>query len=231
MSGLSDLRLRWLRRWPEVVAVLAGAVIVLIATNALGGGAREPLQREPLMRVPAQRTKAIALASKRVGAPERALSAAVRVATIDWLTLDRAGFGTSANARRAIERIAAGTLRVRLAGALPTVAARIQARVARAGAPAAFESWPLGYQARLLTASEAVVSIWHLDVAATSALGLAGAEYQTSTLEMRRVGAGWRVEAVNTKPGPTPPNATAPQAQVDAFALAANGFKGYRNEP
>jgi hypothetical protein len=163
-------------------------------------------------------------------ASQRQLSAAVQSATTDLLVLIRAVFGTSRGAKPTVDRLAVGALRSRLA-AFPQVAVRIQRRVAAAGAPAAFVSWPLGYQAHLVTPSQAVVSIWHLDVAATTALGLAGAEYQTTIFHMAWARNSWRIQSVTARPGPTPPTATAPAAEVDAFALAANSFTRYRYGP
>jgi hypothetical protein len=232
VMGCGRLSGRWTRRWPEALAVLAGAVIALIAVNAVAGGVHR--SGRLIARPSPSRYRQIVQSAVRVAQlaiPGRELSRAVDAATSGLLALNQAGFGTSHDARTIVARIVVGPLRRRLAGALPVVASRIQQRVASAGAPAAFDSWPLGYRGYLRGRSEAVVTIWHLDVAATSALGLAGAEYQTTTFQMIRTQAGWRIAGVTRTSGPTPPAAAAPATQIDAFALLANRFKAYRYVP
>jgi hypothetical protein len=212
---------RWriaLRR-PDALAVTAGAVIAVIAIVALEAG-----------------TTARPAATHHQGpraAPRypRSRSGAVQAATADLLALGHAAVTDGAAARRAVDTIAAGALRTTLDQSLPTVASAFHARLKRRAQPGAFEGWPLAFRLDAFDASRAVVSLWHVDTAASSALGLASVEYLTTTYVLQWIRGTWRIGRAARGPGPTPPATGAPAAEVDRFARRVARFTQYRYVP
>jgi hypothetical protein len=206
-------------RRPEILAAIAGVLVVALVAAILraGSGSKEPV-----------RPHQIQSASPRVPLTP---SGAVEAATTDLLVLSKLETGTSASVRRIVEAMAIGPLKVRLEQALPAVVGKIRTRLASTEAPAEFDGWPLGYRVDTFDPPSATVSIWHLDAAATSALGLMTADYATTTYTLAWVGEAWRISDVRNTGGPTPPQSTASPAQMNAFARAANAFSRYTYGP
>jgi hypothetical protein len=89
----------------------------------------------------------------------------------------------------------------------------------------------LGYRVTSYSAARATVSVWHLDVAASSTLALMTVDYATTTYQVRWVGGTWRIVHASSVDGPTPPSSDASTATVDRFAAAVRQFSGYRYVP
>ncbi len=75
------------------------------------------------------------------------------------------------------------------------------------------------------------MSVWHLDLAASSTLGLMTTDYATTTYEVRWLGGTWRIARASNAAGPTPPPLDASRADVDRFAAAVWQFSGYSYVP
>ena len=215
-------------RRPEILAVLAGALVVLIGWVAFGGSPRDQRSMPGTSRTgrttrdapnlpPALRTVPTLLS--RAGA--------VQAATRYLAELSAAGVSGSGRARRVVEAATTGSLQAKLLKALPGVAGAIQARLTGSRSADVFAGWPLGFRVERFAASQAMVALWHLDVGASSALELMTAQYTTTTYSLRWINGMWRVYAVSSVPGPTPPSASAPAVEVDQFAREINGLSRY----
>jgi hypothetical protein len=211
----------WVRGYRlEVVAALAGVLLVLAAVAALHGGHAGPRH--------AQRHNA----ATRAHAPANPKPAsAIHAATTDLIAFGTASLAGTHRAERTIDSIAMGPLRTRLARALPAVAGALRARIKKGHAAAAFDGWPLGYRLISFGRGRAMVAVWHLDVAASSALQLQSVDYATTTYRLRFFGGDWRIVDATTHAGPTPPAAGASTGQLNSFARAASSFSPYRYVP
>jgi hypothetical protein len=203
---------------PEIVAVFTGAVAVLLVVGLLHGtsGTRKP---------GAARTRSSPTALSRTP------SGAVRAATTYLLALSKLEMGSSASAKHMIASIVVGPLQAKLEQALPLVVSRIRARLASADAPAEFDGWPLGYRVDAFQPGVATISIWHLDTAATSALGLAAADYTTTTYTIAWIAGIWRIRNVKQAGGPAPPGSRASASRVDTCERAVSRFSRYTYVP
>jgi hypothetical protein len=161
----------------------------------------------------------------------RSPAGAVQAATSYLLVLGQAGLAGGAQARRTVAAVAAGPLQAALAQSLPRVASAIQARLRDRAAPGALEGWPLAFRLDAFHGSHAVVSIWQLDTAASTALNLVSTDYATTTYALAWIRGTWRIETARTTAGPTPPTASAPPAQVVGFARAVAELSHYRYAP
>jgi len=208
----------------EVAAGIIGALLVVVAAVVLHGTSSPAPQP-----VRASRHRGPPAVAHDPGPATPA--GAVRAATSYLLELGNAAVSDPDRARQIAASIATGTLAGQLERALPALAGSIRARVHGRRAPAAFDGWPLGYRVEAFARSQATVVVWHLDVAASSALHLASVDYATTTYRLRFLGRAWRLEAVTTTPGPTPLPADASSQELDAFASAASSFTSYRYAP
>lgn len=221
-------RVLTLARQPEVLALLAGVTAVLVGFLVVGGGAGHP--RVPL---PAAPVRTPARAPGLAARPSDIASAigAVRAATEDLSALSAAGVSSSGQARRVVAAVVTGSLQAKLERSLPAVASEVQARLRGLRTPHVFDGWPLGYRVESFETSHATVAVWHLDVGASSALGLMSAQYTTTTYDLRWIEGSWRIAAVSSVPGPTPPSTSAPAPEVDEFAREINALSPYSNVP
>jgi hypothetical protein len=211
----------WMRGYRvEVVAALAGVLLVVVAVAALRGGHARPRH--------AERHNA-ATRAHAVADPNPA--SAIHAATTYLVAFGIASLAGAQRAERTVDSIAMGPLRTRLARALPAVAGQLRARIKKARAPAAFDGWPLGYRLISFGRGRAMVAVWHLDVASSSALQLQSVDYATTTYRLRFFASAWRIEAATTRSGPTPPTAGASPGQLNSFARAASSFSPYRYVP
>lgn len=210
------------RKWVEALALVAGAVVVVVAVRTLGdsGSSRgRTLSREAR---PVHRSS-LAFGHSPTGAAQAATS---------YLSLlAETAAGDSADASGRLSAMTTGSLRNELRQGLPALARALQARLASTAAPAAFDGWPLGYRVTSYSTPRATVEVWHLDLAASSALGLMTTNYVTTTCEVRWLAGTWRVERARSVAGPTPPPPNASGTVVDHFANALREFSGYRNAP
>jgi hypothetical protein len=215
-------RWRSVLRRPEALAAIAGAVIAVVAIVAL-----EPSTPARPMATPRQHPGAPRPAPRS----PRSSSGAVQAATADLLALGHAAVSDGAGARRAVDAIATGRLRTTLDQSLPDVASAIRGRLHGQTAGGAFEGWPLAFRLDAFNGSRAVVSLWHVDTAASSTLGLATVDYLTTTYVLQWIRGTWRVERAGNVPGPTPPTTGTAAAQIDRFARAVARFTQYRYVP
>jgi hypothetical protein len=211
-------------KWLEALALIAGAVVVVVAVAALRGSGRSRGQAragEPSTR----HAPALVFADSPSGAAEAAT-------TYLGLLAETAG-GDSANARARVSAMTTGSLRTQLQQGLPVLARALRARLASTTAPAAFDGWPLGYRVMSFSAARTTVAVWHLDLVASSTLGLMTTDYATTTYEVRWQASAstWRIDRARNVPGPTPPPSNAPLPVVDRFATAVREFSGYRYDP
>jgi hypothetical protein len=216
---------RTVLRRPEALAALAGAVIAVIAVIAIV--ALEP--RTPGR--PAATSREHTRASRSSSGFPRSPSGAVQAATADLLALGHAAVSGGAAARRAVDAIAAVPLRTTLDGSLPRVASAIRARLHGQADSGAFDGWPLAFRVGAFGDSRAVVSLWHVDTAASPALQLVSADYLTTTYVLEWISGTWRIVRAVSVAGPTPPSTSAPAAEVDRFARTVTRFTQYRYVP
>lgn len=209
----------------EAAAALVGALLALVAVLAVRTGAA----RDPNHHTAAARRTFGSSRRPRAAAQPDTRAAAVVAATTYLLSVGNAAVGDPMRARRVAGAVATGPLRQQLEQALPALAASIRARVKAGRAPAAFDGWPLGYHVLAFNRSEATVAVWHLDVAASSALDLMSVDYATTTYRLRFLTGEWRIVQAATAPGPTPPRTTRPG--LDGFARASDSFSTYRYVP
>ena len=209
-------------KWVEAVALIAGAVVVIAAVAALRGSG--PTHRH----VP--RRKLQPHHPPALGFPDSASGAAEAAATyLELLAETTAADSTDTRAR--VGAMTAGSLRTELEQGLPVLAHALRARLASSVAPAAFDGWPLGYRVTSFSAARATVSVWHLDLAASSTLGLMTTDYATTTYEVRWLAGTWRIDRARNVAGPTPPPPNAPSPVIDRFAASVREFTGYRYAP
>jgi hypothetical protein len=209
-------------KWIEVLALIAGAVIVVVAVGALDHSGRSH-GRGPSMDAGLTDRRSHAFADSPAGAAE------VATASLGLLVDTAAGDSAGAGAR--LTAITTGSLRAELRQSLPQLARALRVRLASTAAPSAFNGWPLGYRVTDFNAARATVSVWHLDLAASSALALMTVDYATTTYQVRWVDGTWRIAHASIAAGPTPPPSDAPPASVDRFAAAARQFSPYRYVP
>lgn len=223
-----------LARKPELPAVLAGVLVVLGVFLFVGGGAGHPHPGATRRSRVAHKLGPGPLPSVRrppTSASARSKAGAVRAATSDLTELSAAGVGSRTQARQVVAAVVTGSLQSRLERSLPVVAGEVQARLRGSRTPHVFDGWPLGFRVETFEASQATVAVWHLDVGASSALGLMTAQYTTTTYDLRWSEGSWRMDAVSAIPGPTPPSASAPPAEVDEFAREVNALSPYAYGP
>jgi hypothetical protein len=208
-------------RWPEALALLAGAIVVVVAVAALRGTGRSHGSRDPIREPSPRSVTAVGFAHSPSGATGAAT-------TYLGLLAETAASG------KADERMSAmttGALRSQLEQGLPVLAHILRARLASSAAPCAFDGWPLGYRVMRFSAARATVSVWHLDVAASSTVGLMTTDYATTTYDVRWVAGSWHIDQARTVRGPTPPPPNASLPVVDRFATAVRAFARYRYAP
>ena len=207
-------------RRPEALAALAGALLVVVVAVVASGTGSESGPAAPRH----------AHVSHVAGFPPSP-AGAVQAATSYLLVLGQAGIAGGAQARSTAAAVAAGPLQAALAQSLPLVASAIQAHLRGRAEPGSLEGWPLAFRLDGFHGSHAVVSIWYLDTAASTALDLVSADYATTTYALAWIRGAWRIEDAHTAPGPTPPRADARAAQVDGFARAVAELSRYRYAP
>lgn len=211
----------------ELIALLAGVLVALAGAailHGVDGAAASKRAQAPRGRVKSH------LVPAGSAVPPRSAAGAVGAATRALVAIGQAVSASPARGRAMIAAVASGPLAARLERELPALARGLANRLHRAGASAFLAGWPLGYRVRSLSRNSASVAIWHLDVSASAALGLAGVQYRTTTYALRWTSAGWRVTAASSTAGPTPPTATAAVA-LDGFVRQAAAFSLYRDEP
>ena len=221
MIGALMRRAAYIR--PEALAALAGAAVVVLGVLVLRGHAS-----------PREGTRVMATrASTPVGLATdmRSRTGAVKIATDDLIRLSEATHDGAAAARAAVDSIVAGPLKAKLERTLPLVAAAVERRLAGSRSRALLEGWPLGYRVLSYAGTTTRVSIWTLDIGASSALPLATSGYETTTYLLRWLAGRWQIAAASTASGPTPPFARSTSADVDAFARQAASYQGYRYAP
>jgi hypothetical protein len=156
---------------------------------------------------------------------------AAEAATSYLGVLATAAAGHDPDARASVIAMTTGPLQVELKLGLPMLTSALRARLASSAAPATFDGWPLGYKVTRFGATTATVSVWHLDIAASSALGVMTTDYATTTYEVEWRAGVWRIERAGNVRGPSPPPTNAPPTEVDQFAKAIQGFSGYSYAP
>lgn len=209
-------------KWVEALALVAGAVVVVVAVRALGDSGPSH-QRGPSREPRPSARSSLVFAHSPTGAAEAAttyLGLLAETAAVD-----------SPDTRARVNAMTTGSLRAELQQGLPVLASALRARLESGTAPAAFDGWPLGYRVTSFTATRATVSVWHLDLAASSTLGLVTTDYATTMYEVRWLAGTWRIDGARNVVGPTPPSPNAPSPVVDRFAMAVRAFSGYRYDP
>lgn len=223
----------WSQRWVEVLAVIAGAavvVVVVLVVRESGRSDRPDASRRPRARLRAA-AGAPSTGRPRSLAPVHSPGGAVDAVTAYLVLLARAVAIDGAGARRAVGAMTVGRLRAELEQGLPALTGALQSRLRSARVPAAFYGWPLGYRLTAVSRYAATVSVWHLDLAASSTLGLMTTDYATTTYVVRWVGGTWRIARASNVAGPTPPPPDASRADVDRFAAAVRQFSAYSYVP
>jgi hypothetical protein len=211
----------------EVAAAVAGGLVVLVVAVVLSG------QRERAVpRTSSTSTRGSPGHARRAvrGAVWDSRDGAVTAATRYLVAVGDVGLSDT-SARRLVNAIFAPPLRSELAGALPVALAQIRRRLTASRAPASFGSWPLGYRLVKYEGHSATVALWHLEIGASSAVGLMSATYTTTTYMLKWSTGTWRVRAVANTAGPKPPPADASPAATDAFARAVTAFARYGYAP
>ena len=208
--------------WVEGLALIAGAIVVVVAVWALGNSGPSHGRR------PSRVVRPRNLSPLGVG---HSPTGAVEAATVYLGLLAETAAADDGGAGGRLSALTTGSLRTELQQQLPVLAHALRARLASTAAPAAFDGWPLGYRVTSYSAAGATVSVWHLDVAASSTLALMSVDYATTTYEVRWVDGTWRIAHTSNAAGPTPPRSDAPAANVDGFAAAVRQFSGYRYAP
>lgn len=219
---LSAVRARRVEATAVLVGALAATVVVLAAYGSSDRNAAPH-------RIAARKRHPYASAARPVSSDTRA--AAVAASTTYLVALGSSAVGNPDAVRSVVDSMTGGPLRKQLDPGLPALAASLRARVRRLREPAAFDGWPLGYRVVAFTRSAATVEIWHLDVGASSALGLMSAGYATTTYGVRFDDGTWRINHAATSPGPTPPSPAAAARDVERFARAVSAFAAYRYVP
>ena len=202
--------------------MIAGALVVVVAlavVRASGPSHRRTPAQEALARHP--------LWVAAGGSPLGAVEAATKYLGL----LAETVVGGNADPRDGLSAITIGPLKTELEQGLPVLSRALRIRLASVAAPAAFDGWPLGYRVLSVNAQRATVSVWHLDVAASSTLGLMSTDYATTTYDVRWLRGAWRIDRASSVPGPAPPQPGAPAVEVDQFARAVHAFSGYRYVP
>lgn len=216
------------------LAVLAGlmvGVFCFLAVRSAIGGSHPRAQRAATERRKSAPARVLAARHTSSVPSRRSEIGAVRAATGALAALAAAGVGTAARAREIVAATTTGSLQAKLERSLPAVASAVQARLRGSRTAGVFDGWPLGYRVESFDPSRATVAVWHLDVAASSSIGLVTAQYTTTTYELRWIQGSWRIDAVSSVSGPTPPPASAPTAEVDEFAREASALSRYAYVP
>ena len=156
---------------------------------------------------------------------------AVHSATRYLSQLSEAAVANGHVARQIVNAVTTGSLRAELERSLPATATAIEKRLRGSRSATVFEGWPLGFRVESFEPSRATVAIWHLDVGASSALGLMTTQYTTTTYELRWIENSWRIAAAESVAGPTPPPPSAPSAEVDEFARETRALARYTYGP
>ena len=206
----------------EALGLIGGALVVMVvvaAVRALGPSHQPAPSREAPRHLPGL----VALGDSPPGAVE----AATRYLNLlaDTVVPGKADPPVSVSA------MTIGPLKTELEQGLPALSRALRIRLASVAVPAAFDGWPLGYRVLSVNAQRAAVSVWHLDVAASSTLGLMTTDYATTTYDVRWLRGAWRIDRANSIPGPVPPPPGAPAVEVDQFARVVQAFSGYRYVP
>jgi hypothetical protein len=215
----------------ELLALLLGAAIALVGFVALRGASQRergylPRGSTALRREPSKRISRATTVSAR-----RTVATVIRTSTSDLAVLASATIDGPSRAHSVVAAVATGPLATELDREFAVASDRIARRLRRSGAARLFAGWPLGFRVIHFARSHATVAIWHLDIGASSALGLMDTQYTTTTYALRWVGGRWRVAAASSIAGPTPPPATAPPAEVNEFAREVEGLTRYRYAP
>jgi hypothetical protein len=205
----------------ELAAAVIGVLLVLGAAAALRAGGSAHARH---IQSRSQTTRA------RI-TPKPTRASAIQAAANYLLALGHAAVASPQSARQTVDSITTGLLQAELGRSLQTLAGSLRARVKDARAPATLDGWPLGYRLLSFQGSRAMVAVWHLDIASSSALRLLSVGYATTTYRLRFIAGAWRIEAATSPAGPTPPATDTSTRQLNSFARAANSFSPYRCVP
>jgi hypothetical protein len=209
-------------KWLEALALIGGAIVVVVTVTAVR--ASGPVHsRAPSREASARHRVSVASADSPPGAAE--------AATKYLRLLAETAAGGTADSRQSVSAMTTGPLKSELEQGLPTLTRALRVRLQSAAAPTAFDGWPLGYKITSFSTKAAIVSVWHLDLAASSALGVMATDYATTTYDVRWLASSWRIDSAATVPGPTPPPPNAQPTEIDHFAKALQGFSGYSYVP
>jgi hypothetical protein len=218
---------------PEIAAGLCGVTVALLAVVLLhqlaDGGSADGAQ--PATGTTLERHLVIPVTTPQALSARVAPRDVAAVATADLVKLGDSAAATAGRVRRTVDSVTVGPLRIRAEHAMPLVVAQIHARLIKSSAPSVFRELPLGYRLGAIDSTRATISIWHVDIAASSALPLTSATYTTTTYRLVRLGGVWRIENIQNASGPTPPGSQATASTIDAFARYAGRFSRYRYAP
>lgn len=206
-------------RRTEILAALGGVVIVLLVATTLHACSTATLS--PSARHLASSPWVSALTP----------GGAARAAAAYLVAFNDIGGGDGGALHKTIDTAVTGPLKTKLEHAFPIVMTALRARLGSSTAPAAFDGWPLGYRVLRFGPGHSTISIWHLDVAATSALRLVSSDFTTTTYALAWIDGAWRITDIRNAAGPTPPHSGASGAQIDEFAHAADEFTRYSYAP
>ena len=124
--------------------------------------------------------------------------------------------------RRVLELIAAPDALARLTDAYEEVAALGRERLGLDQRPeptVIFRADAVGYRVERFSEEEATIAVWTVGLTGSSATTAPRHSWSTTVAQLRWVEDDWKVEGLNTSPGPTPPLSGAPTASDELFTV------------
>jgi hypothetical protein len=216
------------RRW-----IPLGLAAILLLALGMGIG-RRTASGTPDAEAPVTVTVTAPAAETRAAAPQpngfaRTREGSVEAATEYVATLGGPVILDPAAARATLQKIASSESRATLAGAYAAAAEQARERLGLATAtqPVFVRSTPVGYRVDGFQPDAATVSIWRVGIIGGGATTEPRQSWRTETLSLVWEDGTWRIDALRSTPGPTPPlsgPAVTPPAEL---AATIPGFQEY----
>lgn len=133
--------------------------------------------------------------------------------------------------RATVMQIASVASRESLAEAYQSAAEQARARlgVSDATGPVVVRTTPVGYHVDGFHTDAATVSIWRVGIVGGGAATEARQSWRTETVSLVWEDDTWKIDALRSSPGPTPPLAGPPATPPGELAAAIPGFEEYAN--
>ena len=203
------------------------AAVVLLAAGVLIGGRLGPSEGETrsvtvTVAAPAAEGEAASPERPSAGQPatERSKPGAVRAATAYLAALGGSALLDPGRLRRTLNSIASRSALPNLRRAYEQAAVQTREQLGADTSPepvVIVRAAPVGYRVEQFSPDATTISIWRVGIVGSGATVEPQQSWRTETVSLVWEDGRWKVAALRSSPGPTPPLGTAPATGADLF--------------